>query len=40
MHLTHRNRVSQSLQVFAIYFRCGPPSPAERAFSVHSVLFG
>lgn len=25
MHLTHRNRVSQSLQVFAIHFRCGPP---------------
>ena len=23
MHLIHRNRVSKSLQVFAIFFRCG-----------------
>ena len=28
MHLIHRNRVRKSLQVFAFFFRCGPPSPA------------
>ena len=35
MNLTHRNRVRGSLQVFAILFRCGPPSPAEKALCAH-----
>ena len=30
MNLIHRNRFRGSLQVFAILFRCGPPSPPEK----------